>query len=118
MNSIQLSKPNKCLYHTIFSLQLNCKYLGSRIENDIAQALLMTPQLVKLGVTMEFRDSLNKTAIQLQKNLDKRTSYCSDFYEIYNLLCFLYSISYFTNKHDSRQYFFLYFRAANRRSHI
>ena len=34
-------------------------------------ALLQTPQLVKLGVTMEFRDSLNKTAVQLQKNLDR-----------------------------------------------
>lgn len=52
--------------------QLNCKYLGSRVENDIANALTMTPQLVKLGVTMEFRDSLNRTAVQLQKNLDKR----------------------------------------------
>jgi len=46
--------------------------LGNRVENEIANALSTTPQLVKLGVTMEFRDSLNKSAIQLQKNLDKR----------------------------------------------
>ena len=58
------------MFETYF--QLNCKYLGSRVENDIANALTMTPQLVKLGVTMEFRDSLNRTAVQLQKNLDKR----------------------------------------------
>ena len=46
--------------------------MGHRIEKEIADVLAMTPQLVKLGVTMEFRDSLNRTAIQLQKNLDKR----------------------------------------------
>ena len=51
---------------------MNCKYLGHRIEKEIADALSLTPQLVKLGVTMEFRDSLNRTAVQLQKNLDKR----------------------------------------------
>ena len=34
--------------------------------------MALCPQLVKLGVSMEFRDSLNKTAIQLQKNLDRR----------------------------------------------
>ena len=55
-----------------FNFQLNCKYLGNRIEKEIADALTQTPQLVKLGVTMEFRDSLNRTAVQLQKNLDKR----------------------------------------------
>ena len=54
---------------------MNCKYLGSRVENEIANALTSTPQLVKLGVTMEFRDSLNKSAIQLQKNLDRRMFY-------------------------------------------
>ena len=58
------------------SFQLNCKYLGHRIEKEIADVLAMTPQLVKLGVTMEFRDSLNRTAIQLQKNLDKRKHTC------------------------------------------
>ena len=46
--------------------------MGHRIEKEIADALSLTPQLVKLGVTMEFRDSLNRTAVQLQKNLDKR----------------------------------------------
>ena len=49
--------------------------MGSRVENEIANALASTPQLVKLGVTMEFRDSLNKSAIQLQKNLDRRMFY-------------------------------------------
>eukprot|EP00094_Tigriopus_californicus_P007527 TCALIF_07247-PA protein Name:"Similar to Tmod2 Tropomodulin-2 (Mus musculus)" AED:0.05 eAED:0.05 QI:154/0.83/0.85/1/1/1/7/232/412 len=29
-------------------------------------------QLVKLGLTMEFRDTLNRTAVQLQRNLDQR----------------------------------------------
>ena len=70
----ELCKYNNTL-QLIFDLilfKLNCKYLGSRVENDIANALAMTPQLVKLGVTMEFRDSLNRTAVQLQKNLDKR----------------------------------------------
>jgi hypothetical protein len=31
-----------------------------------------TPQLIKLGINLEFRDSLHKTASQLQKNLDLR----------------------------------------------
>ena len=30
------------------------------------------PHLVKLGVRMEFRDSLNKCAMALAKNLDRR----------------------------------------------
>ncbi|CAB4066818.1 unnamed protein product [Lepeophtheirus salmonis] len=54
------------------SHQMNCRYLGHQTESDIAHALQNTPNLVKLGVTMEFRDSLNKTAVALQKNLDKR----------------------------------------------
>ena len=57
------------------SNQLNCKYLGSRIEAEIADSLTKTPQLIKLGLTMEFRDTLNRTAVQLQKNLDKSKLY-------------------------------------------
>ena len=52
-------------------LQLNCKYLGNRIENEIVDAVEKAPQLVKLGITLEFRDSLNKTAVTLLNNLDR-----------------------------------------------
>ena len=52
-------------------LQLNCKYLGNRVETEIVSALRETPQLVKLGLTMEFRDTLNKAAVQLKNNLDR-----------------------------------------------
>ena len=45
--------------------------MGNRVETEIAEALQNTPQLVKLGITMEFRDTLNRAAVQLQKNLDK-----------------------------------------------
>ena len=38
------------------------------------------PHLVKLGVRMEFRDSLNKCAMALAKNLDR-----SEFGNILNL---------------------------------
>ncbi len=41
------------------------------MENEIADLLRSTPKLVRLGINMEFRDTLNRTAVQLQKNLDK-----------------------------------------------
>ena len=53
------------------SFQHNTKYLGNRLETLIADSLSDTPQLVKLGITMEFRDTLNRTAVALQKNLDR-----------------------------------------------
>ncbi|XP_071745225.1 tropomodulin-1 isoform X2 [Lepeophtheirus salmonis] len=69
---IRASSINKSLEELRVSHQMNCRYLGHQTESDIAHALQNTPNLVKLGVTMEFRDSLNKTAVALQKNLDKR----------------------------------------------
>ena len=54
---------------------MNCKYLGNRVENEIVEAVCAAPQLLKLGIALEFRDALNKTAIQLLKNLDR--SKCS-----------------------------------------
>ena len=39
------------------------------------EAVCEAPQLLKLGIALEFRDALNKTAIQLLKNLDR--SKCS-----------------------------------------
>ena len=59
----------------IRTFQLNCKYLGNRVENEIVEAVCAAPQLLKLGIALEFRDALNKTAIQLLKNLDR--SKCS-----------------------------------------
>lgn len=47
--------------------------MGNRIETEIANLLHETPQLVKLGITMEFRDTLNRTAVQLEKNLDRKS---------------------------------------------
>ena len=55
----------------IGTFQLNCKYLGNRVENEIVEAVCAAPQLLKLGIALEFRDALNKTAIQLLKNLDR-----------------------------------------------
>lgn len=69
---IQTTSRKKVLEELRVSNQLNCKYLGNRIETEISLALSETPQLVKLGLTMEFRDTLNRTAVQLQKNLDQR----------------------------------------------
>ena len=45
------------------------------MENEIVEAVCKAPQLLKLGIALEFRDALNKTAIQLLKNLDR--SKCS-----------------------------------------
>jgi len=41
-------------------------------EYAIIELLPKVPHLVKLGVRMEFRDSLNKCAVALAKNLDRR----------------------------------------------
>eukprot|EP00095_Tigriopus_kingsejongensis_P010120 maker-scaffold75_size407189-snap-gene-0.12 protein:Tk10120 transcript:maker-scaffold75_size407189-snap-gene-0.12-mRNA-1 annotation:"tropomodulin-like isoform x2" len=71
VNLIRATSHKKTLEELRVSNQLNCKYLGNRIETEISNLLPTTPQLVKLGLTMEFRDTLNRTAIQLQKNLDK-----------------------------------------------
>ena len=57
------------------TFQLNCKYLGNRVESEITAAVYEAPQLLKLGIAFEFRDALNKTAIQLLKNIDR--SKCS-----------------------------------------
>jgi hypothetical protein len=50
---------------------LNSKYLGNRIESEIVVAVRNATQLTKLGIALEFRDTLNRTAVQLLKNLDK-----------------------------------------------
>ena len=47
------------------------------MENEIVEAVCAAPQLLKLGIALEFRDALNKTAIQLLKNLDR--SKCSPY---------------------------------------
>ena len=72
----QLLKPNHYPLNSradnwlLFNLQQSRKYLGYQVESEIANLLELTPQLVKLGINMEFRDTLNRTVTQLQKNLD------------------------------------------------
>ena len=77
LNRMTVISEQKRLSSAAFSCtsQLNCKYLGNRVENEIVQAICEAPQLLKLGIALEFRDALNKTAIQLLKNLDR--SKCS-----------------------------------------
>ena len=58
-----------------FSLQLTFKFLGHQIESEIASLMQETPQLVKLGITLQFRETLNKTATQLQRNLDQSNTH-------------------------------------------
>ena len=50
------------------------------MENEIVEAVCKAPQLLKLGIALEFRDALNKTAVQLLKNLDR--SKCSLSYRV------------------------------------
>jgi len=52
--------------------QFSGQFLGSATEYAIIEILAKAPHLVKLGVRMEFRDSLNKCAMALAKNLDRR----------------------------------------------
>ena len=68
--------------------QFTGQFLGSALEYAIIELLpkvhssfidrgtlksrlIKVPHLVKLGVRMEFRDSLNKCAMALAKNLDR-----------------------------------------------
>ena len=51
--------------------QFTGQFLGSALEYAIIELLPKVPHLVKLGVRMEFRDSLNKCAMALAKNLDR-----------------------------------------------
>ena len=51
--------------------QFTGQFLGSALEYAIIELLPKVPHLVKLGVRMEFRDSLNKCALALAKNLDR-----------------------------------------------
>ena len=39
---------------------------------EIAAFLHKVPHLVKLGITMEYKDTMNRTCRQLAKNLDRR----------------------------------------------
>ena len=56
---------------------MNSRYLGHRIESSIADLLSSgnNPRLVNLGLNMEFRGCLNRVAVQLQANLDKRSEF-------------------------------------------
>jgi hypothetical protein len=58
---------------SISFFQLNCKRLGHHVEFQIANLAQNCPQLLRLGITMEFRDPLNRIAIILQKNLENHT---------------------------------------------
>ena len=51
--------------------QFSGQFLGSATEYAIIEILAKAPHLVKLGVRMEFRDSLNKCAMALARNLDR-----------------------------------------------
>ena len=54
-------------------LQQLCKRLGHQIELDIVNIIEDCPQLLRLGLSMEFRDPLNRVAGVLQRNLSNHT---------------------------------------------
>lgn len=72
MDIIKSTIGTKTLEELRVASQFSGAYLGSAIEYAIIDLLPKVPHLVKLGVRMEFRDSLNKCALALAKNLDKR----------------------------------------------
>jgi len=72
LNIIKSTGNTKCLEELKISNQFNNLHLGSSIEYALAEIIPKYPHLVKLGVRMEFRDTLNKCAMALCKNLDKR----------------------------------------------
>jgi len=72
MDIIKSTINTKALEELRVASQFSGAYLGSATEYAIIDLLPKVPHLVKLGVRMEFRDSLNKCALALAKNLDKR----------------------------------------------
>lgn len=72
LNIIKSTANTKGLEELRIANQFNCRYLGSAIEYALAEMIPKYPHLVKLGVRLEFRDTLNKCALALVKNLDKR----------------------------------------------
>merc|ERR1712226_1439368 len=72
MNIIKSTVNTKTLEELRVASQFSGAYLGSATEYALIDLLPKVPHLVKLGVRMEFRDSLNKCALALAKNLDRR----------------------------------------------
>lgn len=72
LNIIKSTVNTKTLEEFRVANQHNCRHLGSATEYALVELVPKVPHLVKLGVAMEFRDSLNKCALALAKNLDKR----------------------------------------------
>ena len=52
--------------------QLLGKRFGHQAESEIANLVEDCPQLMRLGITLEFRDPLNRVASQLKLNLDSK----------------------------------------------
>jgi len=72
VNIIKSTINTKALEELRVASQFSGAYLGSATEYALIDLLPKVPHLVKLGVRMEFRDSLNKCALALAKNLDRR----------------------------------------------
>jgi len=72
INIIKSTANTKGLEELRVANQFTGQFLGSALEYAIIELLPKVPHLVKLGVRMEFRDSLNKCAVALAKNLDRR----------------------------------------------
>ena len=71
INIIKSTVSTKGLEELKVANQFTGQFLGSALEYAIIELLPKVPHLVKLGVRMEFRDSLNKCALALAKNLDR-----------------------------------------------
>ena len=71
INIIKSTASTKGLEELRVANQFTGQFLGSALEYAIIELLPKVPHLVKLGVRMEFRDSLNKCAMALAKNLDR-----------------------------------------------
>jgi len=72
LNIVKATINTKGLEELRVANQFSGQFLGSATEYALIELLAKAPHLVKLGVRMEFRDSLNKCAVALAKNLDRR----------------------------------------------
>ena len=64
----------KSIYSILSSLQQKCRKLGHQVEQEICQIVQNCPNLIRLGLVMEFRGPLNKVATVLQRNLHNHRS--------------------------------------------
>ena len=65
-----IANPNNGLIEVRVAAQAQEK-MGNRVENRIAAAILKNPRLMKLGISLEFKEIVERVSKHLISNMDK-----------------------------------------------